>query len=451
MSALVSKIYTLGNLVSFSNAGLTIASFVDIKKTLISRFKQLYGDDVDVSDASADGQYITEIALLINSILQTLNNLYSDLDPSVASGKALDVLASFSNISRKPATASTCVVSLRNDGNADVSFTLSVANTKFIDINGLAWSIDKSRPSFIPGYESSVDEYEINIPVGQSKQLALICDEIGPINIQPNTIVGFMTLTTDTSTLTVVQDEAGIVGTPEESDIHLRARRNSSAANEAVTVLESIKGSLLNNENIIDVFINNDTTYHYINVYVRRKYPNTSNTFTDLDDVDDFIGETIYQKLTPGIPAEAGQSDAFHVKRTYEKTIIVNSGVSVNVNWYECRPISDFKIKITLHKQPNCDEFASSTAIKSALLEYVNNLYIKKNMSATKLLQLIFAADPKFQGMPTYYCTPVDIVLIENGSTTENVFTGNIPAFANIDTNNTYYQLEESNIEIVYA
>lgn len=449
MSALVSKIYTLGNLVSFSNAGLTIASFVDIKKALILRFKQLYGDDVDVSDASADGQYITEIALLINSILQTLNNLYSDLDPSVASGKALDVLASFSNISRKPATASTCVVSLRNDGNAAVSFTLSVANTKFIDINGLAWSIDKSRPSFIPGYESSVDEYTIDIPVGQSKQLALVCDEIGPISIQPNTIIDFMNLTTNTSTLTVVQDEAGIVGTPEESDIQLRARRNSSAANEAVTVLESIKGSLLNNENIIDTFINNNTTNHYVNVYVRRKYPNTSTASTSLDDVDNFIGETIYQKLTPGIPAEADQSDTLHIKRTYKKTIIADSSVSVDVNWYECRPISDFKIKITLHKQPNCDEAVSSTAIKSALLEYINNLYIKENMSATKLMQLIFAADPKFQGMPTYYCTPADIKLVKG--TTENVFTGNIPAFANINANNTYYQLENSNIEIVYA
>lgn len=441
MSALVNKIYTLGNLVSFSNAGLTVASFVDIKKTLISRFKQLYGEDVDVSDASADGQYITEIALLINNVLQTLNTLYANLDPSVASGKALDILASFSNIYRKPATSSTCVVSIENDTDAAIQFPISLENTKFIDINGLAWSIDTNQSSYIPGYSPYIDEYTLTVNAHESISLALICDEVGPIDISPNTIEGFMQITQDTSMLTVLQSASGTIGSNEESDIHLRARRNSSAANEAVTVLDSIKGTLLANNNIVDALVISDIVNHCVYVYIRRKYENASAT---LDDVDNFIGETIYQKLTPGIPA-LYDSTSSSTQKTYEKTVdpVI---ASLNIKWADCNPLEPL-LKIQLHRYANFDESASTASIQAVLTEYINNLNIGVDISAANLLQLIIAADPKYQGNATYYCTPSDISIKVGDAYV--AFTGEIDSSMSAKAKKTYYSVTSNNITIL--
>ena len=58
----------------------------------------------------------------------------------------------------------------------------------------------------------------------------------------------------------MVQEKDADIGSPEESDTELRARRNQSGGAAGVTVLESLLGALLNVVGIEDVKIYNNNT-----------------------------------------------------------------------------------------------------------------------------------------------------------------------------------------------
>lgn len=422
MSGFINNAYTMSNLVEFSANGLSIASFVDIKQTLVKNYKQIYGEDIDVSDASVDGQYITSVALMINSLLQALNQMYASLDPSVASGYALEVLASFSNISRRPATASICDVTLTfPDDYAETSFSTSTT-TKFIDKNGLTWSIDSNRSYYLPEIVNQQYTFDLSA-TNRTIVLPLICDTLGAIDIPANTIVGFVQITSANSLVTVTQSTDGIKGTIQESDASLRARRNSSAANEAVTVIDSIKGVLLTNPNIIDAKVLNHTSSHEVEVLVRRRYPFKDET-DENDNLDIFIANAIYDRLTPGIPsvydATTAAVDAAGGKNLAKEFVenidgLIGSEFTKTVKWTECKPLSPI-LQITLHKTRGFDAETATKSIISAICEYANNLQICEDLDASDLLQKIYFADPKFQGVMTYYCTPIDINFILNDS-----------------------------------
>mgnify|MGYP003300469164 CR=1 FL=1 len=463
MSALVDKLYTLDNLVTFNSDGLTIASFVDIKKTLINRMRQLYGNDIDVTDASVDGQWITELALLINTLLQALNNLYANMNPAVAEGYALDVLASFSNIKRKPAQASICNIKLHKDQ----AFDLGV-NTEFVDKNGQIWKIDNSREDYLPipssnMYHFSQDEMIAGVIV------PLICTITGPIEIPAQTIEGFVDITSANSDVTVYQENDGIKGSIEESDAHLRARRNQSEANESVTVIDGIIGTLLANENIDDACIQNDVNNHQIMPIIKRRFENTSSPY-ELDYIDKFIANTIFNKLTPGIPSKfigttVGSITTSVVERTFEETTRF-AGITKTVKWAEAVPIKP-TLKITLHKYANFDEVSSCNSVITAIAKYANELGLLIDLDASTLLQKIIYADPQFQGRATFWCAPSDIT-IETAASTFTMFTFNpaTSAYANTTSakakytcykysevidQNDHKQNSDSSIQIIIA
>lgn len=404
MSALVDKVYTLGNLMTFDSNGLSIASFVDIKRTLINRKRELYGVDIDVSDASADGQWITEIALLINNTFQCFNALYADLNPATAQGKALDLLASFSNISRKPAMASICEVTLTMSANQ--SYDMPV-DARFIDKNGNIWQIDDDRLEYLPPETNNVYHCE------NGQCVPLICEITGPISIPANSILGFININSSNSNVTVSQPAAGIQGSIAESDVHLRARRNRSAANEAITVIDGIQGALLANTNIIDAYIINHTVAepspaniaaHTVEVILHSRIDTTA--------MRTFIANTIYDRLTPGIPTSY---DAYTTQWNELQTFRENLSTDIVtykkiVQWVEAIPIMP-KIKINLHMLANCDMQTAAKNIIGFVANYANNLGLLVDLNAASILQEIIFADPKFQGRSTYYCTPNDITL----------------------------------------
>lgn len=411
MSILVNKSYTLGNLVSFDSDGLSIASFVDIKKALIDRQRQLYGYDIDVSDASADGQWITEIALLINNTLQALNNLYANLNPAVAQGYALDVLASFSNVIRHPASKSICEVKLSRQTATNY---LLAFDTEFIDKNGLVWEIDASRQSYLDQFQKTQTAYVLKgstLISDSGAIIPLICKDTGAINIPAETIQGFLTIDASNSDIVVSQSNPGIKGSLAESDAHLRARRNNSIAAEATTVIEGIKGALLANQNVIDAFIENDDINHCIKPVIRKRVaPLLNESATSLDETDEFVAQVILEKLTPGIPStvNANTTTALKNQKKQYTSQVENTAFTNVVEWANAYPIHPL-LNVTLHPLSNFDAESSAKNIIAAIANYANTRGLAVDLDANGLLQEVIYADPLFQGRATYYCTPADV------------------------------------------
>lgn len=327
-------------LIQFTNGTLQLGSFVQIRNALIKRMKEIYGNDIDISPASADGQYINSIALLFNNIFQTIKKGNDSIDPTIATGQYLDTLCSFNNIFRIEPTNSIAQLYIYNHTGAP--YTTNYLT--FIDKNNTLWIWDNGG-------------VDITIPVPTEKEPCFLltnvkCEQLGsisapganaffkydPINekwdktgsddphsqtwdrgdlYNDSDMNGTIYQCIDDNGLWVWQYSNVELGENRETDEGLRSRRYQMLGNNSVTVLEGLKGNLLNINGIKDVYIFNNQAggdgtvvlniangFKYIADETSLKGHSIYITIRYKEGVvieDSVIGKLIYDKLTPGI------------------------------------------------------------------------------------------------------------------------------------------------------
>jgi hypothetical protein len=390
MSILSNNTRNLSNLVRFTDSGFSVASFVDIQKALVTRWKTIYGTDIDLSNGSADGQFVYEIALMINNMCQSLLDFQSRFSIETATGADLDTLASFANITRKAATASICTVTVST--SVDGTFTIPV-DTTFLDINGNTWHIDTSRLTYWTESNTITTTTPLVIP--------LECDDIGKINCEAGTVTDFAELKDEWSVLVVTQTDDGSIGADAETDAALRARRSNGTTSQAVTVLDSMLNELLSIPAVTDCYIKNDTAHHIIEVYIKQKYSS--------DNVRSLIANAIYRKLTPGIAtcwygANVNDSTAISSFYTAEYTYLVDKVMQTRqiVRWNACKDYDDVTFAITISKKNYFNSTTDVSKIMKNVADYINNLLIGEVISPKKISNVIDSADSKYFGERTF-------------------------------------------------
>ena len=373
----------ISNFITFTAGGLQIASFVEIREALIKRYKEVYGTDIDLSTGTADGVFVNDLALIINNILLTMETLYSNLDVRTATGTYLDTLCALANVTRKPATYSSTYLKVTNTAQAPTGL---LNDLTFVDKSGVEW----------------VAAEPVEIGAGETKSILAVCTEAGSVSAP----AGWITKTLELTYLTVVQEKDADIGSPEESDTELRARRNQSGGAAGVTVLESLLGALLNVVGIEDVKIYNNNTNaaitsadettvdaHSVYVVLRRD--------PAVIIEDSVIGNIIHGKLTPGIHTCDSAKDT---KKSF-KYISSVEGIEIteseqNVYWKEAVPIAP---KITINIKPysfyTADENGS---IGQTLIDYLNALPLSTVPTTNDLIIQTVYADPRFKGNATY-------------------------------------------------
>lgn len=361
----------ISDFIKITSAGVKIADYVQVRAALIKRFKEIYGSDIDVSTASADGVYITNLALIINNILQSVKTMYGNLDVNTANGVYLDNLCALANVRRKPATHSTASIIIKNISNSTVG---AIAQLTVVDKAGTEWKTVESVPE---------------LTANQQIERTVVCVQDGPVEAKAGWI--YETLEAGLG-LSITQPNDAILGSNEESDAELRARRAQSSGADGVTVLESLVGALLEVSGIDDVFIYNpgstataakDTTQvaaHSIYVIVRRDPAVIVDKKT--------IGTIIYEKLTPGINTvqsaivDTNQNRSYNYSQEVEGTKL--GGFDATVYWKEALAVKP-AIVINFTEGPT---FNADTAnnIGQAIIDYANHLSLGTDLTATNLL-----------------------------------------------------------------
>lgn len=383
---------TINDFIRMTASGVQVASFVQIRSALIDRYKSVYGQDIDLSTGTADGVFVNDVALIINNILQAMQTMYSNLDVNTASGVYLDVLCALSNVRRKGSTYSNTSLLVTNPTNVT---STEYENLTFVDQAGTEW--------YHPG--------KVQFNANETKQLMVICKEPGEIKAP----AGWITQTLEVTYLTVKQENDANVGSNQETDAKLRARRTQSSGAAGVTVLESLVGALLNVSGIedVEVYNNNGTSditaadgttvdAHSVYVIIRKQAGVT------IDDAT--IGTIIHEKLTPGIHScdSSGTSgiakNYTYVSEVYGVTIAESQQ---NVYWKEATPISpDIIITIDILDFFTSDEFDT---IGPALIKYMNEVKLGQIATSTDLLIETVSADPGFRSRPTYTVHDVQV------------------------------------------
>ena len=195
--------YTFDNLLRTSSEGIEMSSFVQMKDAIAKRYKEIFGNDIDLDSASADGQYLMMIALMLFNGYSGLYYLNQNLDPASAQKYFLDRLCSFNNIFRKSSEPSYAYLYVSYIGTSAEYVSTMTANSSVqeivcMDQSGKTWRWEEGK-----GLNDFLTKFSKD---GKPKLLKFVCDEKGEIaaeadaslkNINSNELVPERDLKTD--------------------------------------------------------------------------------------------------------------------------------------------------------------------------------------------------------------------------------------------------------------
>lgn len=425
---LTNRKYTYDKLGEITTNGIEVAIFPQIRDAIADRMKEIYGNDIDLSTASADGQYINMEALILTNVYRLISNLYDNINPFIASGKYLDVLCSLTNVKRKQSSKSTAQVYIKNVSNS----TQTPERITLIDRNNNEWvwvnpkDLSNNPTVTINSGDITLQTFTCDI-YGKVEANASPLINALPTNYNPATDIdwnaenfldtnGDIYKTIDYGTYKVFQPLDANIGNDEETDASLRNRRYQYLGSNSVTTQAGLESALFDLEEIDDVYILNNNTGTNLaytnplckdgvaidnhNVYIVLRYKE------GITADEQNIANIIYSKLTPGVITEeygkAGDQASGGV--AVEKSVTVISGVTTNINWKKCTPVNP-PIIITFFittNFPEGNELYEGSIIKQ-LKNYLNSIKINETLIGSSILTTMLGADLKYQGMNTFY------------------------------------------------
>lgn len=444
--------YSFDNLLRTTAAGLEISNFVQVKDAITKRYKEVYGNDIDVDSTTGDGQFIMMLALMLFNGYSGLYYLNQNLDPASATNTFLDRLCSFNNVFRKTAEPSYAFLYVKYVGQIDnyhpIQDNTEVQEITCMDKSGNLWKWQEGKAlSDFPHTFNRNDGIYL---------LKFTCQEAGAIDakaeaeikdLDPNTITeeqlgnyhGEISQVIDKSVFPfeVWQAKDAVVGRDDETDVALRARRVYELGNNGVTVLNGIRGSLVEIEGVVEskIYTNvikptsntfetndgSDVEYHDVYICIRYRKGVTPD--------ETLIGQTIYNKMTPGIvtaPLNKGYDEEtpkyikyndstnvskFGEERSYEVNIYQGI-LRDRIYWKKCEGINPaiqlkFMFNKNLYQKGSVveDKYVYSD-IENTIIETIKksafNLTIFDDLNVPNLMGNINSASPVQNGQTTF-------------------------------------------------
>lgn len=257
--------------------GVTPAGFVrktlaEIKASLETGWRGIFGTNTDLSESTPDAQIIGLFAGALDEAWQAAAGVYSSFRPSQAAGQALSDIVQFNGITRKGGTRSRVFTVITTTGAV-----LVTTGSRFSSAAG-----DLFRPL--------ADAALIN---GSSLQLEAV--EVGPIAVGAGELT---TIVTPLANLVSLTNGAPnfVTGTLEESDSDLRKRQIVSTEMAASNILEALYSALLNVSGVSDVRIYVNATAGTVDGRPSNSYEIVILGGTNLD-----IANAIWQHHPAGI------------------------------------------------------------------------------------------------------------------------------------------------------
>lgn len=495
--------YDTSELIKYTENTVERANFQQIQESLTNKMKEIYGNDIDLTSTTADGQWIMARSLLIDKMFEVIDNLNQSLNPATARGNFLDIICSFNNVFRKGQSYSKvkCYVKPLNENvkNGYIKTSDDGERTwqeiKCIDNNGNTWTwyedqnIDgtyktyfnsipaipcepteatgvavadveyyekSSENTYTPGYLVDSDGYKYTpkeVVVGTTDvsnyftfendakkgrdevqksayvytPLTFVCDNAGAVNANkgnfdknnPNDSydnhgdVGKV-IDINRYPFNIWQVEDAEVGSDVESDQSLRTRRELEMSNNSITVLSGLEASLRQVNGIKDVkIINNPNTdslpttninggdngvIQGHNIYVILRYEKD----IDEENIKKNIGETIYNKLTPGVLTESNANItlSYGEMENYDITYDLFTTHTI-ISWKKCES-QKYPITLNLLINKDYDDNKYYSVIVNAIKNYIINLSLNEKLTISGIVNAINTSCIPVNGMNPY-------------------------------------------------
>lgn len=363
--------------------GMHIPLYQEIVDKLVEDMKQIFGDDIYLEADSQDYQQISIFARMIYDSYNLALLAYNNRTPKDAIGIGLDNIVALAGIQRKPATASTVVLTITGvDGT-------KISNGEVSDDNGNYWELPD----------------EVIIPSNGIIDVTATSKEKGNVFALPNTITNINTPVY--GWLSVTNKQASSAGIDVENDFELRGRFSLSVLGPSSSIFESLQESLAAIPGVTRVRgYENDTSATSTGTVppnVPAGIPSHTISFVVEGGNDVDVATELYMKKTPGCG-------------TFGTTTVKLQSVTGNilaVNFY--RPqYTNVNVKITIKQ---LDGYTSDYVDKmqEAVSTYITEMSIAEALYNSVLISVALEA-MNSKNYPAYTVTKVECST-DDGST----------------------------------
>lgn len=226
-------------MLKFDVNGIKAETFTDIEQRLIQALKNIYGQDIDLSQNTPDGQRIGIFIKEVMDLQAFAVQLYANMDADLATGTALDILLKFTGITRQAATRSYADVEIQTDREL-------VLPAGFI-------VLDDTEQEWI-----TTQDYNL---VKGSNTVTLFAKQWGKIEAGASTITKQSTFIN--GVLSVNNPDPAIAGRNEETDEQLRIRRAKILEIAGYSTAGSALSQILNINGVTDGVVYENYTHEY--------------------------------------------------------------------------------------------------------------------------------------------------------------------------------------------
>jgi len=301
---------------------------------LNAEVKTIFGDNFNVSPESPDGQINGVVSESNANLWELAEEAYNAFNPKAASGVTLSNLVQLNGITRLAATRSRVELTLTGDSGT------------VIPEGSLISTLDT-------GDKLSTDD-SVTIDGAGSAIVQATALEFGPISMLADTITQIDTPLSGWDTVT--NDDNATLGTNEESDSDLRARRRRSVARDAQAIIDAIRSAIENIDNVTQaVVLENDTDAVDASGLPAHSFQVVVSGGKNID-----VADAIWLKKPAGIRAFGDI--------TVE--IIDSQGISHDISFSRPTPVVIY-VEVTLTTFPEYPADGDDL-IKQAIVDYAN-------------------------------------------------------------------------------
>lgn len=344
---------------SIGPQGLSIPTYNDILNYYTSGVQTIYGPSIYLGNDSADYQMLSIIALMAYDTMNGLQLAYNSIGASTVSGSAQDALYKINGITRKVPSFSICPTVVIT-GTAGIT----ISNGKIQDGAGNLWDLPTS----------------VTIGGGGTVTVTATCEIVGAINAAPGTIT---TIATPTYGWTYVANTgAAIAGQPVETDSQFRVRQTTSTAIASVSPLNGLEAAIGSLSGVTRYIIYENPTGSAGTDPNGLGLPGHSITAVVEGSTSSVIATTIWEKKTPG--AYTNGSTTINITDQYGNVTPIGFYVLAYTPIY---------VTLNVHQLTGYTA-AITTAITTALVNYLNSLSIGETVLISALQAVAMSANP---------------------------------------------------------
>lgn len=311
-----------------SDTGFLRPTFDDLVSMQETKAKELFGDNIDVSEQGVLGKFIRLSCYEIDEAWQAMENLYYERFINTARGLGLDRLSTFAGIGRNPATYARHKIKLIGSENYSLSMGFLVAtedNIQFYTTNDVVLNSTGTAEVTVDAIESGTIG---NVPVGAITKIV-------------NPVAGITSI-----------EHIGIEIYAEdiETDTALRKRFNLTISGAGSGTVDAIRGAVMRVPNVDSCIIVENTTDetdsegrppHSFECYVTAPVEQNLEIAQAIFEKKP-IGINSYGDISVDVLDSGGHTHAIKFSRTEEISVYIKISIKTN-SFYESTGAQDIK------------------------------------------------------------------------------------------------------------